>query len=356
MPLRRPAAPDKGFSGGSPPAGLSSPAASSRARAEVTPTKAPNKAQPAADDNPGWAAKAELVGYYEQARVAPSTSALKAPASTFDNEHTVFGIPGERGMIATLVDIFTDHNIAELVLCMVHHADFVDAVESAFIDGLRTRGAPAAVLERAAGLARAVLRSDAADLVELLKAPGRCTESTRLAWCACRSRSCPLCVRASALLSKTARPSARSAPNHPRSNSRSPEITREFGRELSSSTLRSAFNRDQPMSVEITSLPYAPSLTNPSPDPRRDHCSLFDLHYLRLDLLLCIERRAEEWQVLPTRTCRPCACTLCNGKWSASRPWAQFSPCRHRPSAPRPPGTLLYSEHWLLAFPPCVRD
>ncbi|EOD25071.1 hypothetical protein EMIHUDRAFT_99647 [Emiliania huxleyi CCMP1516] len=200
--------------------GIGSPVANARARDKVTPDKALRTDE-------AWAAKEELIRYYEVARASPSTTRPKLPKAVRDDKHTIFSIPGERGMIATLVDIFTDHNIAQLVLFLVDRPDFVDAVESAFLDGLHACGAADAVLERAAGLAHSVLRTDTAGLVELLKAPGSCTESTRLAW---------------------------------------------------------------------------------------DHCSFFDLHYLRLDLLLCIERRAEEWQVLPTRTS---TCYACAETWSA---------------------------------------
>mmetsp|Transcript_7392 Transcript_7392/g.24371 ORF Transcript_7392/g.24371 Transcript_7392/m.24371 type:complete len:245 (-) Transcript_7392:1114-1848(-) len=154
---------------------IGSPVANARARDKVTPDKALRTDE-------AWAAKEELIRYYEVARASPSTTRPKLPKAVRDDKHTIFSIPGERGMIATLVDIFTDHNIAQLVLFLVDRPDFVDAVESAFLDGLHACGAADAVLERAAGLARSVLRTDTAGLVELLKAPGSCTESTRLAW------------------------------------------------------------------------------------------------------------------------------------------------------------------------------
>lgn len=224
--------------------GTGSPVANARARDKVTPDKALRTDE-------AWAAKEELIRYYEVARASPSTTRPKLPKAVRDDKHTIFSIPGERGMIATLVDIFTDHNIAQLVLFLVDRLDFVDAVESAFLDGLHACGAADAVLERAAGLARSVLRTDTAGLVELLKAPGSCTESTRLAWYASprarlptpRPRPCA----GGGTFSVGLRPSARvSAPYHLRSPCRA---------RLASASAQNA------TTVAATSPPSAPSGT-----------------------------------------------------------------------------------------------
>ena len=245
----------------------------------------PGKEEPPSSDPGGepWAPDPALVRYYRQAHRKNSTSRIALPPYCFADEHVVFNVPGELGLVSACAQIFDDDAASKVVLYLMHYPDVVASVETTFLAGLREKNAPADVVLRGVALARHLLHEGLDELHVRLEALRRLERFSRLASCAPTPHPRP---RVSALL-------ALSCPSSLTVERRRARACRDFVR-------------------------------------GRDHCTRFDAHYLWLDLLLCLARRAEEWKILPARMTRPCSCTSCETCYSPCKPWPQMLPCRHR--------------------------
>jgi len=175
--------------GPSPPNAVTSPT-------DLTPHKQPTSPADALsieDSKEAWCTNSSFISYYrDSSQAQDSQVAPPLPSSSQDDGATTVGLPSTRGVVVMFAEVFDDNAVCEIFLSLLHQPEFGAAVAKAYLDVLRTRGAPAAVLKRADELSRRVLRDgcDFEELQLLLLAPRRGSKPEQLAWCA-RSPHCP---------------------------------------------------------------------------------------------------------------------------------------------------------------------
>tara|TARA_B110001452_G_scaffold114165_2_gene94702 strand:+ start:88 stop:672 length:585 start_codon:yes stop_codon:yes gene_type:complete len=133
-----------------------------------------------------WNTNTSFTSYYSKSGAADSKIIQPLPESSEAGAATTVGLPGTRGVVVMFAEVFNDNSVCEIVLTLLHQPEFGAAVESSYLDSMRARGAPAAVLKRATALSRRVLRDDPdfEDLQELLLTPRGASKAEQLAWCA----------------------------------------------------------------------------------------------------------------------------------------------------------------------------